>query len=64
MERGWGGAGRLFEAGRLTTLLPLGWALIPVWALIRIITVILSLRKHPTFPQLISPQNGDWETSA
>ena len=28
--REWGGAGRLFEAGRLLTFLPLGWALIRI----------------------------------
>ena len=44
--RGWGGGGRLFEAGRLLTFsaFRMGaysrWALIRGWALIRINTVI------------------------
>ena len=44
-ERGWGGGGRLFEAGRLLTFSASRmsaysrWALIGDWALIRINTV-------------------------
>ena len=36
---GEGGGGRLFEAERLLTFLPIGWALIRGWALNRINTV-------------------------
>ena len=57
--REWGGAGRLFEAGRLLTFLPLGWALIRGCALIRINTV-LNLSVEHFWHFVIDQQERIW----